>query len=376
MDAPHCCFKKVEFIDRNHDLFCTLYKDDTCHRITTSGLNFKIAMNDRSVDIEKKLTTFAAHPDAKLILLASMPIASITGVQYDQIIRHAHKRIKKDIFEIPAQSLLKYYLTGYEDVLSAIAKKIPVDLKNKKKKTAALIGYFMDRNEGDHVANVELFRDIFRKLGYQLSSVWLEGGTYQQLKKVDQADMIFSLPYGRNAASILARRTRTRHIPLEIPFGIEGASRCIRAIGAAVGEKERAEKIIAAELKKVIPIMQRIAPLFILGRSFTLCCDTFFAGPLSSALEEFGGVIRHIVHFGRDDRAFPDLKPGALGKITADDIVIGNSYALEIEPALHNSIYVQFGFPSPGNHYLVREPTLGYHGFIHSINKVLNKMNS
>ncbi len=369
MDAPDCCYKKIEFIDKNHDLFADLFRTDGFHRIANTSVYQGNAMLDRSDEIEDLLVRMADHEPAGVVWLCSMPMASLTGIQYDLIVRRAQGRSGKPLIEIPSRGLSETWLGGYESVLVRLAEELPLDPDEKQKDTVALVGYFMDRHEGDHLGNLKLFEQVFARLGFELVSVWLGGGGTRKLQEIERAERVISLPYGRKAARVLAERTGAELLELDLPFGVAGSSEWLRRMGEFLGRE--VEGWIEGELKAVLPTIELVCPQFLLDREITILADVHLGRALRSALEEFGAQVVNTVLFGSSDESLEEcsrleLEPGHL--------CIGNTYSAMIIDAPVR--FFQFGFPASGNHYLLSEPTFFYRGFVAFLGRLINAINS
>ena len=106
MDEPNCVFFKAEHVYKNHDLFSTLLSAHGYHRISQTGLNSADVSLDHDPKIKHALRSRANHPGCNLVLLCSLPMVSITGVQYDLIIREVQtEKLGAPILEIPSRSL-------------------------------------------------------------------------------------------------------------------------------------------------------------------------------------------------------------------------------------------------------------------------------
>ena len=84
-----------------------------------------------------------------------MPMATITGIDYDRITRLVEEELDKPVLHLPGKSLSGDWLDGYAETLLTIAKGIDVSDAKADKKKIAIIGYMMDRNEAEHHANFD-----------------------------------------------------------------------------------------------------------------------------------------------------------------------------------------------------------------------------
>lgn len=131
------------------------------------------------------------------------------------------------------------WLDGYSDLLFSLAKNIPTnDVPERKKTNIAIVGNLFDRNEGDCIGNVEELKNICTQLGLDVVSIWLDGGNYEDVLRANEAGTILSLPYGRKAAKMLAKRLDADLLELDVPFGIQNTISFIQKLGTHFGKSE------------------------------------------------------------------------------------------------------------------------------------------
>ena len=371
MDAPTCCYKKIEFIDKNHDLFADLFRTDGFHRIANTRVFQGNVMRDRTSDVEEMLVRMAQHDAAGIVWLCSMPMASVTGMQYDLLARRAQYKSGIQVIEIPSKALSENWLEGYSNVLVRLAEELPLDPARKKKNAVAIIGYFFDRHEGDHFGNLQVLRQIFDKLGYELVSVWLDGGGTEQLTNIEKAVKLVSLPYGGDAGRILAEKTKAELLELDLPLGVANSTNWLRKLGVFLERENEAEAYIDQEMHAVMPILELVCPQFVLDQKVTLLEAVHLCRVLESALEEFGARVENKVVFGSSDETIPECSHL---NIESEQVCIGNTFSMNIIGSPVR--FMQFGFPTIGNHYLLAEPFLFYRGFVSFLNKFINVVNS
>jgi len=85
VDGPDCAHFKGQFIHGRHDWTSTLYRVDGRHRILFTGTNAQNVSWNREAEVTGAIER-AAHEQAGAVLLTSMPLCGITGVQYDRIV--------------------------------------------------------------------------------------------------------------------------------------------------------------------------------------------------------------------------------------------------------------------------------------------------
>lgn len=386
MDAPNCVYKKMEYIDKNHDFFCNFFDSNGFHRIAHTDATTESVIHNRNQPIENQLIKLSKYPKAGVVFLASMPMANLTGIQYDLILNNAQKTTQKDLIEIKGKNLSTDWLGGYAVSLLAIAKKIQLNDKQKKKNHVAIVGYLMDRNEGDHAGNLVQLERYLNALSLKLSSVWLNGTRYSDLANVNEAELIISLPYGREAARIVSQRTGAKLLEVDLPFGLKNTSDWILEIAQYFDKEAEAREFISNELKSVIPVLECVASEYFLNKNFSLIGDPYLLDSMIGAITELGGNIDKMIIYARDDyqRKMKNLqlvkeiyheKSFNSSIVFESDIIIGNSEGLKLS-STKKQPYLQFGFPSNGWHCFSVYPFLGYKGFLGFANRIVNQFNS
>lgn len=245
-DGPSCIFDKAEQIHGRHDLFSSLLSCDGDHRVQHTGLNVFNIAGDTEKEIAAALKRIAAFPACGAVFFGSMPMCALVGTDYERLLREALGESRKPSFLMPRRSAVSGdWLDGYAAVLEALASGMDLDGAKPEAGSVALVGYLMDRNEGDHRGNLRELERIVRALGLKPVSVWLSGKPYEELRAVRRAGTVVSLPHGRKAGKILAKRLAVDLVEAELPFGLEATRRFVETLGRAFGRERRARDFIA-----------------------------------------------------------------------------------------------------------------------------------
>lgn len=391
-DGPSCIFAKALQVHGRHDLFSTLLSCESEHRVQHTGVNvFNIAGNYEK-EIGAALRRMASWRGAGALFLGSMPMCSIAGTDYERILREALDG-SKPAFVLPRRSAFAGdWLDGYAAVMEALAAGMELAPEPASPDSAALVGYLMDRNEGEHRGNVAELERILRALGLDPVSTWLSGKPYESLREVRRAGTVISLPHGRKAARILSRRLGARLIEADLPFGLEATRRFVELLGREFAREERARGFIKDELDRVAPRLQWSVPHVFLNRRFAFIGDPLYGAGFAELIEELGGEIAGMILMGgghhlndavkaaleaRPRTEFQPVTPRAK-KLWEEmsgsgvDLVLGNSWAFgELHP---KTPWLEFGFPSDNTHFLNDEPFLGFSGALAFLSRAANEV--
>ncbi|MCX5796722.1 MAG: hypothetical protein NTY77_14605 [Elusimicrobia bacterium] len=392
-DGPSCIFAKGEHIHGRHDLFSTLLSCDSRHRVQHTGVNVFTIAGDCEGMIAQGLRRMADFPGCGALFVGSMPMCSIVGTDYERITREALAGRSTPAFVMPRRSAVSGdWLDGYAGMLEVLAQGM--DLKDAKPEpgSVALVGYLMDRNEGDHWGNLKELSRMLRALGLDPASIWLSGRPYEELRQARRASAVVSLPHGRAAGRILARRLGVKLVEAELPFGLEASRRFVEQLGREFGREERARSFIAAELDRVAPRLQWTVPHAFLDRRFALALDPHYAPGFLELLEGLGGVVPVLVldagphHLTETQRRALQSRPGCIFEPLPDelhaawrserdgdfDLVVSNNFVFrQIELGYK---WMEFGFPSECTHFLADEPFLGFTGALRLLSRMANEV--
>lgn len=391
-DGPSCIFAKAEQIHGRHDLLSTLLSCDSAHRVQHTGVNVFTMAGDCEAQIAASLKRMAATRGCGAVFLGGMPMCTIAGTDYARVLREALSGVGTPSFVLQPPPGSGDWLDGYAGVLEALAAGMDLGSAKPKPRSVALVGYLMDRNEGEHRGNLQELERMVRAVGLEPVSIWLSGRPYDGLRQVRRAGAVISLPHGRGAGRILAKRLGARLIEAELPFGLEASRRFMELLGREFGREDAAREFIAAELDDAAPRLAWSVPHAFLNRRFAFAGDPLYAAGFVEQIEALGGRISALLlmanakHLSAAQRqelsrrattAFEPL-PGAVEKLWGGlaqgqaDLIVGNGFAFrELKPGLR---WMEFGFPSECTHFLHDEPFLGFRGALAFLSRVANEV--
>lgn len=399
VDSPRCAYTRLPFVQGNHDWSSTLDLAPGPPRIINTALTTDTIIGARDAAIAEALTGLAQREGVGLVLLSSMPMSLVTAVDYRRIAREVQEATGVPVVHVPYGSISSDWLDGYAEVSRAMAGQIDVDggaRSDESSRSVAIVGYLFDRNEGDHEANIAELQRLIDGLRLELVSTWLGGGTVSDLCAVGDAEVIVSLPYARRAGRALAKRTQARLVEAELPFGLEGTQRFLRAIADAFSCRERAEELIDRELSKVIPKLEWVSQFVFQHRRMGYIGDPHLLwgfrdiATLLGCVPTFEAVTNLPKHLLRDERGeqwaretkskeqrllFPTRERleascrELIDQGSLDCVVTNSSGAL-----LEDVAVVELGFPSYFTHALYERPFMGFGGFLATVDTMANSI--
>lgn len=387
VDGPDCARLKAGFIDGSHDLSSALLDSSGLGRVAHTSTDPSVVIGDREARLADVVRRAAADRGCGVLLFSALPFCAMVGADYDRILRSSLRPGSASVLRLASDSLSGDWLDGYADVLAALARAVPLPEVSRDPAKVAIVGYLMDRGEEDHLANLRELRRLMAALGLELVSVWPGGEPYARLSEVARAGTILSMPYGREAASILAERLGVPAIEVGIPFGLQGAERWLRAAAEACGRSTQVQGLIDAELGPVISSLERVVPRLVHRRA-ALGADPFLLAGLGELADDLGLDVVAAAAFSRPGRGregfgqVPGLREPLFEPVRADwdralaaadpDLVVAGSLMLPRRAAA--SAAVEFGFPSYHDHALIDRPFLGFRGCLGFVERVLNAL--
>lgn len=388
VDGPDCVIRKAQWLQGKHDWQATLLDVLGRHRIVPTLLHADRVVKSRGEDVVDRLRRIDQHRRAGLILVCAMPHVSIIGTQYDQLLRDAQPHTRAQLIEVPSLSLQGDWLHGYAETLLALAGSLDLSGGMPAPERVAVVGHVMDRLEEDQRANVAELRRLLEALSLDVVSVWLDGGTSQDLGAVRHAGTLVALPHGLRAARRIAASTGATVVEAPVPLGIPRTRRLLLAVGRATGRLDAAEALVERELALAVPRFARIVDHLLAGRRIAYSGDPATLGGMLQVAAEVGMEVVGLAspaaasHAGdlADELGEPievAWQPRAaeltsLHERVADaDLLIGDGHFLQAAVAPPDR-FVELGFPSLRYHALHPAPTLGFSGWTCLMHRLTN----
>lgn len=393
VEGPDCTHMKTQYVQGNHDWLSTLTSVSGHHRIANTALHPVQMTRSREQAIDATLRKIAAHPAVGGVLMTSMPMAVITGADYERLCRGVQAATGRTVIHVPGKSLSGDWIDGYGEVLTSLARQLDLSKGTPDPRKVGIVGYLHDRNEGDHRANVRELRRILAALDLEPVSIWLEGQRFDQLRDIRDAGTILSFPYGRKAATWLARRTGARLVSCDLPFGLEATEHFVRQLGQAFAREAAAEAFIDRELQAIVPSLEFLIPYVFQNRRAGFVGDPHLARGFAQTAAllgmdlDFAVVTNPRPQLAGLDRVlapavrllvYPRLNAMlALMRSRIQDhrlaLLVSNSAGVGMV-AQDGLATVEFGFPSFHAHALGDRPFLGFAGVLPFIDSLANAL--
>lgn len=389
VDGTDCVTRKAEMLYASHDLASTLLDCRGNSRVLHTSAHAREILRGSSAAMLAAAGTLRARADVGLVLLSSLPVMSMTGRDYARVAAEAAPGAAR-LVDVSANALDLDFLDGYALALKRTALDMPLKRARGSRKKVGVVGYFMDRNEGDHRGNLAELARLAARLGLELVSVWPGGGKYADLARIEEAGVIVSMPYGAEAARILAKKTGARLIEPGLPLGFAASAAWLKQVGAACGVPEKKiSAVIAEELAASHALARMAVGSLLAGRRVCFTGDPHLAAAFCGFAEELGMLVGGL--FLSCSKANAQALKGRLpGKpLLADfrlgeyaDVLLGLFGSNSCELLVANSLGrrsvagglpgVEFGFPSYRHHVLAAAPFLGFKGAVNLVERLFN----
>ncbi len=391
IEGPDCTYMKTQYVQGNHDMMATLTSVSGWHKVVNTALYPSSVIASREEPLRRLLEKVASHPSTGGTLLTSMPMASITGADYEGVCAEVAERTGKDVISVRGLSLRGDWLDGYAEVLRALARnlRLPEPPGQRNPRRVAMVGYLRDRNEADHEANLLELRELLGAIGLELCSTWLDGSPMEDLRRVAEAGTILSLPYGRMAARILARRTGAELIELPLPLGLEACEHWAVRLGEAFGAEKEARRYVGDHLARIGPRLEWLVPTVLQNLNVGYAGDPHMLPGIASTIELVGARLRfalitnrvaHTRELGKLSERVPMLirpRQAKLSRVQSEQwsknplhLMIANSAG--VSAVGEGTALLELGFPTIYTRAVFEKPFLGFRGTLALIGDMVN----
>jgi len=385
VDGANCVMQKVDLLEGNHDLFCTLLSPDGRHRAVCTMVNPLNPDKNPEKKLSALLRSLAAHGGYGAVTVTSLPFCRMAGMDYAGIAGAVQG--KTPVAALPPMPPEADWLDGYADTLYTLARSLPLAGKKGRLK-AAVVGYMFDRNEFDHLGNLKELKRLLGLAGLDLVSVWPSGGGCAELSRAGEAGLIISLPYGRKAARTLAARTGAKLLETGLPLGLGATSAWLAAARSAAGLKGPLPAALHAEEAAAAALL-RPALRLLQNRNIVFCGDPWLYGAVAAFAGELCSEVSAAFFNCAPRQLGPAPKPGALlfapapddaaaallalGRYRRPDLAVADSFAWQ-QGLTGGAPLAELGFPSYARHCLADEPFLGYAGAARLAARLVNAL--
>lgn len=356
-----------------------------------------------STRVAPYMRSWMKRQSPSVLFMTSVTFIDLAGEDLLDHIDKAQKDIPAPVLFVSTTGTEGDLYEGYAKGLEALLGQMNWEQEATKPTHATLLGYFFDRYEEDHSANIHHIGSLMSHIGVPLGTTLLSGKSFEDMMKAPESGILIELPYTRPIRKKMKRtlKGRTTHT-LDLPMGLRGTRRWLQEIARIAGTwspkvEQKIERIEAKTRKKIGPMLDRWR-----GMKVAVFADPAHGAGLTSLLLELGlhpvliGIkgstlggedsFREVLE--ADGNPLPDdsqvLENPSIWKIQESlkallkdgqiDGVFGNATdlnALSSIPAEHflagtsepqGPFILETGFPCQDNHVFYPMPFMGYRG--------------
>ena len=350
-----------------------------------------------------------------LMLVTTASFLEMVGEDIAAEVRQAAATVPCPVRYLPGLGFEGDLYEGYAAVLREVAALVDWEHTRPKPGTVAIVGYFFDRYEADHAANIHQLRALCHELGLSLEAVLPSGQPLAQLQRAAGAETVVLLPYAHVLQPQL-EATGRHVVRTDLPVSIRGTAAWLRKVGRGAGvDAERVEKT-TERLSHYTRSQVEMLRSRVVGHRSALFADPPLAAGLYGLLEEVG-IPPHVVglrgrtlggrtaltdtlaRFGAplrddvevlEDPSFLHLRNHLPQRIHDQKIiaVLGSSAELGVLKNLQDDGLagplsgegsplrglLAVGFPNSGGHVIHPQPTYGFGGAVALAQRLLDAL--
>ncbi len=326
--------------------------------------------------------------ETRVLMIAELLRHSLTGENIQRLAEHLEEHLSLPCIPADADVLDRDFSDSFKALVEGMAKAVAgaAPKRSLVEGTVAAVGYLRSRNEGDGDGDNEELKRILAGGGLELSSLWLSGGSYDELARAAEAETIVSLPLAGQAASTIAEMSGAATIETGLPVSISGTVEWLETVANAAGRPGAFEGFVEQELGRVVPVLDRYATRFLQGRRVLVAATVDWLDGITRCLSEDLGVeVVAAILRQRDPPADRDAPgdPHALDRLFDPsvaslrhqvelalqegglDLIVGSFWERSaLLPEYGHIPFLEFGYPQYRAHFLAPTPHLGFQGVL------------
>jgi len=331
--------------------------------------------------IEQTPAQLQSKVEPGVILLAELSMVTIAGDDLESVATSLRPSTSAPVVAAATPRLTRDHSDAFRVILKGLAQQLPdaAFSGGTVEDRVAVIGYFCERGEGDHIGNILEMARSLKSLDLEPTAPWLCGGCDADLAAAARASVLLALPSGRQAAQSLAARSGATVLDIDLPVGFTGTSQWLRTVAAACGREEKAEAFIGQELAEAVPRLDWVVSRHLAGRRIALNLLMDWHQPVNTMVtDDFGmDVVASLVR-NRGEEGGDSLEENSDPSVrllnqqisqvidrAGLDVIVGSTWERN---ALHEGAarlpFVEFGYPMLDRHFLAPTPHLGYRGVL------------
>lgn len=342
-------------------------------------------------------TTWYEWRRPSLAVVTTNAAVELSDFDVEAAVEALRRRLPCPVLLLKAPGYSGSPLKGYRRFMEAVWSLIEWETAPSKA-NVALAGYFWDRYEMDHTANVREIKRLLGALGLDLSAVMFSGQSFESLRNsLPKAKTIIRLPL----ASALPVPGNRYVVDVDLPVGLIGTSLFLREVGRAAGiDRAKVEDLIEREMTRAAPLLAHAARR-LRGMRAAVFLEQALAAAVTGFLLDLGLEVALVVLTDGDgEEGFAQrlerLKPEtarmpqkvlvmpsrnewlevfeAESAVRPVQVAVGSAVqTAALNP--HLTFVVELGYPAVHWHALYPMPFMGFNGAVAFAQRLLNAAN-
>ena len=182
------------------------------------------------------MRSWAQRQEPAVMFMTSVTFIDLAGEDLKDHIARAAEDLPFPVLFVPTPGVGGDMFRGYASAMDAILRKMNWDDVPPVEKQVGLLGYWFDRYEQDHSANLSHLKKLLSILGLSLGPSLFNGAEYDTLLKFPGNELIVDLPYTLPRRKAIHRQCKKRNlVSTDLPIGLNGTSRWLRSVAEAAG---------------------------------------------------------------------------------------------------------------------------------------------
>lgn len=370
VDWPDCVFYKADMLFKTHDIYSELKQASVDTKLYFSWVMPNKMIRWYDDKIKRKLWFIDNNPKFNLWIVTCMPVTGLLATQYDNI----YGDFDKDFIFVPSFTD-KFWIDWYSIFLRELAKSIKIDEKKdvnkdfewKNNLSVSLIWYLFDRNEWDCLWNIEEIKRILWLLDISIDSIWLDWSNYENLSKVQESELLISLPYWKYASKILNKRLNIDILELDVPFWLQNTINFVKLVWEKLWiESEKIDSIINNEFRRVKEKIDMLDDKRFLNKNYIYAWDPFLDNSIKDIWKMLWmNCIKTYSYTWTQMGTYDDIWD------TKVDLIIWNSIFNYWDDG---TVKFEFWFPSYNTHFLLNRPYMWFNGLLFFIERLYHQL--
>ncbi len=380
VDGPEGCYFQSERVALNHDRTSTLLDPLGRHRVIQTEVDYGRLPLGTEAALEATIERVVEARSPALVLVTQATMVEVTGNDLEALVERVEARVSVPVRYVKPASLSGDYLDGYFSFLATLVEVLAPE-RVAAPGAVGVVGYFADRLEEDHRANLRELQRLVEALGLVYLGALCDGSDTSALARTLGAGILIELPHARGLARHVASRTGACVLELPLPIGLEVTTSWLASLGAAAGREAEARVFAERELGDLVPCLDKLRSTCLRGASVVVSHDAHWAAGLVSAMRELSLQVPLVALRRRrgptfdaedlagrrvvvlEDTSVPAFREAleTIDPERAVDLVLGPQELRGVSVS-RGATFLEIGYPSFTTHAVFPRPLLGYLG--------------